>query len=1711
MPISVGAYHNGTGNRLTIQGGLRARVASASQIDVEFSENVSTAPVMRAWVGGADRALTITRDAANPRLWHCAVGGAAITGSSGDVRLRLSSRYSDHPPFGSTADRGLFLKYDGTDMTPERAEYEEHIVPFSSASSDNYSASKPADTGQLDAIPSGAWSVICETPENLIAATAALRLNGARVMQWNGCMVQCQGFFRDIHWTWEMTVRNNQPALTGTTASEASDVFLVDEDGFDRSGTRRGGVDYGGRVVKLRKVWEQSPARYNAQNPPTSTTAGAAAYGVGWGASGARFVGATCGLGIQHAVGARPSWHDVRFVVDIPISGGSAGRLYGVACANALAHINISYEVAENWSHANARPAAYLARFDNTAGTANAHTPGYCRWRLVNVYPHLATATGSPSFDELVHLYGSHEARKDQARLNGSSTSTPTELEGYSADVTRMLLYGSFDLKNPRLDVSAIDRSILSYSTGDPPVPAQYIIDILQDIRYRVVGPSAISGRGRLWVSAGAPSSTLATSVDATAHPDWTVAASRALSGTVPEVSVWAAQGSAGLGDNRRVFLNYRRADLNFDAVAELEPDTENGARSADIVATSDPAFTGTPDQAAALTQFTISRTAKTITVTASATLQQLYNYCKHYWAETSGIVAREAMPVSLASGTLTLAEGWSIIVNTGVTLSGTGSANRAELSAAHAWPYPLPAWATGTTYSPGAIVAHSSRTWRTPSTVAGVAPGAPTSPWVDISRVGVLVLEGTGSLSALTYSDASGRAITVATEPGARVIASHAQHELRQYVPEASGGLLKCYTRGTSPFFPAAPVRDAAHDITLQGVTAQDGIVGISRVAETGELLVIAYNSTTRNRGIILFDGVGRQLARSNAILPQNNAPGGICHIGGDLFVVLTNGRGVGIDIALLSIIRLSDLRTSNTRTVRSTIIQEYRPSGIAWTGDRLLLGDSTGWVRQYVLAVNLFHDSGDRFTVGRPIRGMAVHRELGSSIGGLWLSTTDASGNGTDRRFVGGNNAHNPNHTGTFTMPGVATSSAQALTAFDIPTLATETLATAGADGNARFTVSALRGMIRVTAKKEGHDYASREFATSVPSHALPLPRNEAIDLAQDISAYNLTSTGGATNNVYAAPTAEGTGSSIYFSDTYGLKASPELSKRLLDAVLTTDEGLKILHRYSQAPSLNNNGRVVSFHPTDVNILPGWIAFVRKAGLPTGARAVFGAATYIGDDETYYRPRELNGGHVEIADPAIYVQFDSARTRTVSREIIEDPGNQAAIAGAVLDAVPESANSEDPANALTVEQILYALRGGPGSGGGGAALTQAQADAIARIPDPWPTRPPTATEISNRIERVDGPLDDVKGQTDQMRFVGDADANGQKELAAEVGTVTLPNNISVGEVALSQTSREAVARDVNRYVASTNPSDPEPTNGLGARVDAIKSAVDSIPTTHPAFPSIPSADDIADRVNSKAPPASLAANSIADRLSDIQGQTDKLQFDGSNNVQVDKTGYSLQTTPPSTSSIADFLATNTAFLNAIATQVVNRVPTLTDAESGVGRLVAAIHTEVNKLDFDDADGDALRVKATNLPTGDAAINEALIADELERDAPFLNAIARAVNRFVPEDLATNGVDAMQVAQLVKAAAAIDPPSESDIVTHLFRETAWTEMRADVALARKMQTNRLKRDAATSVATVYDDDGTTPIAHNDLKTREGTASEGGEVFERGARRVPPA
>ena len=173
MAIITGSYHGGTGNWLRIQGGLRARVTGARSIDVEFAgDEAINASAIQVRVGGALRgALSVTRDASNSRLWHVSLVGPDITSSSGDIRFGLTRAVGNQAAFTTSSIRGLYLAYDGTDLTAAEAEYEEHIVPTNAIN-----ASKPTDPDHLRSLPSGGWSVICETPERITMWVTGCRI-----------------------------------------------------------------------------------------------------------------------------------------------------------------------------------------------------------------------------------------------------------------------------------------------------------------------------------------------------------------------------------------------------------------------------------------------------------------------------------------------------------------------------------------------------------------------------------------------------------------------------------------------------------------------------------------------------------------------------------------------------------------------------------------------------------------------------------------------------------------------------------------------------------------------------------------------------------------------------------------------------------------------------------------------------------------------------------------------------------------------------------------------------------------------------------------------------------------------------------------------------------------------------------------------------------------------------------------------------------------------------------------------------------------------------------------------------------------------------------------------------------------------------------------------------------------------------------------------
>jgi len=566
----------------------------------------------------------------------------------------------------------------------------------------------------------------------------------------------------------------------------------------------------------------------------------------------------------------------------------------------------------------------------------------------------------------------------------------------------------------------------------------------------------------------------------------------------------------------------------------------------------------------------------------------------------------------------------------------------------------------------------------------------------------------------------------------------------------------------------------------------------------------------------------------------------------------------------------------------------------------------------------------------------------------------------------------------------------------------------------------------MVRATAKKDGYTYATASLETATPSHALALARDAAVDLAQDISDYDLTSAGPAAKGVYVAPQASGASKYVYFADTYDLKASPEKSKRVLDAALGTDDGLRLLHRYAQAPSLNNNGRVVSFHATYVNILTGWIEFVRKAGLPPNSRAVFGAATYTGDDETFYRPPELNGGHVEVADPTVYVQFDSARIRRVTQEVISDADNQAAIASAVLGAIPEGDEDSDPATTKTVSNVLYELRNGPG--GTATVDTTDLAQKILRQ-SPEAENPATnpSTSLGRRIADMDAVL--------SGGFVRDTTNPDNYNVRGASPTLTATATVSDSDI------RTALAGATLPAVPTGTPTTLGGVLALLARMELVEDAGGGY--------------DVRATLASETVrlPTSISVNDV------------KLSADGRRDL--------LRQVPEAES---------------------------TDAPVGsIGRLIADSAAKAKKLQFNDAND----VMAT---LGDETVSlstaeRTSMREEMEKSGTSLAAVKAKTDDL--EFVEVNGRKSVRAREQDPLMQRREPPQATAVAQAIVENATWLEMRRDIALARKMQTNRQLRDGTASRYTTYDDDGTTPIVSHDLKDSEGAPAEHNEPYER--------
>ena len=854
------------------------------------------------------------------------------------------------------------------------------------------------------------------------------------------------------------------------------------------------------------------------------------------------------------------------------------------------------------------------------------------------------------------------------------------------------------DLINPRLDPARVlltrERLVNNVVSNRIEMSTDITIRGIADAAVDIVGAlaSAFNGTGsarsgnivpltatgatirrRVWAARGVSSNN-----DGTAHATPTFAAT----------------------DDRAVTVKIRRADLVF-AERVVSVDTTIGANSVVLDVRADPAFTSTPAAAALLDQVSGSRRfglvedniasgvpRKRIIVYADSTLQQLYDWLK--WEYSRAALPRlgaqsarpdrhdEDLPVTLSNGRLTLAEGWQVDIVATATLSAAMATTALSLSSPY--DHAADAWVAtvGRVYTRDTIVTYLNRVWRCirPAPVAQV-PGSAATYWVDVTTMGTVnyLVDGqnTGTLdSTISLVDATGRTLTVVTEPGASYAYAETEVVERLYCVGANNErVIDAYIYA----YGLDGTRHGSETVKLpQGVNAP---FALTRDPGTNEWIVGRLRTSDSLPILERYDAVGHRRTGS-AIGGFRGIVGADLMDEGRLAVVLnTNNNAQAVGIVDPRLIGASVLQVAPHIPITG-ISGTLEVDAVTWDGTRLyaLLNRIVGNdVASVVLAINVgsanalsidwsrsrkLPDNSAAYYGMEIIDGTLYTTDANNRLRslGAWPPAPDASITDIDTLFASSaltqaSSVALPTDTGV-ELFGIEWSSRRVATG-------TETTGTADSEGG--FRVRSTHSQVEpfmVACKKRGFDARGVLVLPTVARQLMSLSENPSTSPGQDISAWSVAAETAAArplNNIYLELNpATSIQSVLRYSDTRALKGQPVLAKAVYDAVMTTPTAMIFWLRYFLNPSTHNGGQVFSFHDAYINILQPYLRLARKAGL-TNAKANAGIAFYGGDNRTLIDPDVENGGSVEVPTQVTVLNLSPAGTSAAAQTIIQDP----------------------------------------------------------------------------------------------------------------------------------------------------------------------------------------------------------------------------------------------------------------------------------------------------------------------------------------------------------------------------------------------------------------------------------------------------------------------
>ena len=237
------------------------------------------------------------------------------------------------------------------------------------------------------------------------------------------------------------------------------------------------------------------------------------------------------------------------------------------------------------------------------------------------------------------------------------------------------------------------------------------------------------------------------------------------------------------------------------------------------------------------------------------------------------------------------------------------------------------------------------------------------------------------------------------------------------------------------------------------------------------------------------------------------------------------------------------------------------------------------------------------------------------------------------------------------------------------------TEGYVTTDSNGKYRLTGVPSASHVYIAAKKDGYDYYKTDFDPAVTTDiVIPLGAIDSIDSGISISSYSLTSGTNNNNRIYFDYSDSGKSHIIFGEiDLDPASNARNLSRRVFDAILSTEEGLKFLANWNRSGSITDlDGKPYKIISGKISINTAYLDITRIPGMTANEKSYFGEYVADEDDERYRAPQS-NNDNVSIASPSDVIEATPAIFREFAEYVTADIDNNSTKLEAVNSKVSE------------------------------------------------------------------------------------------------------------------------------------------------------------------------------------------------------------------------------------------------------------------------------------------------------------------------------------------------------------------------------------------------------------------------------------------------------